>query len=113
MTLEEAMRVLKKDRDLCMFNPTTGEREPMNEDCRESAKAYDVILSTLENIGIEVVRCKDCKHRPISYGTDHDLEFPDDLCPCQIQEDFWYSWMPADDRFCANGEKAEQEDRLK
>ena len=49
MTIDEAMRVLKRDRDLCMFNPTTGECEPMNEDCRRSAEAYDVILSEWEN----------------------------------------------------------------
>lgn len=48
MTLEEALCILKKDRDLCLFNPTTGEREPMNEDCRQSAEAYDVILKELE-----------------------------------------------------------------
>lgn len=49
MTIDEAMQVLKRDRDLCMFNPTTGECEPMNEDCRRSAEAYDVILSEWEN----------------------------------------------------------------
>lgn len=49
MTIDEAMQVLKKDRDLCMFNPDTGECEPMNEDCRRSAEAYDVILSEWEN----------------------------------------------------------------
>lgn len=48
MTLEEAVNILKKDRDLCMFNPMTGERKPMNEDCRQSAEAYDVILKELE-----------------------------------------------------------------
>ena len=49
MTIDEAMRVLKRDRELCMFNPATGECEPMNEDCRRSAEAYDVILSEWEN----------------------------------------------------------------
>ena len=48
MTLEEAISILKKDRDLCLFNPMTGEQEPMNEDCRQSAEAYDVILKELE-----------------------------------------------------------------
>ena len=51
----------------------------------------------------EIVRCKDCVHRP--KGTNkHDLEFPDYVCPCQC-DDFWYSWMPKDDWFCANGER--------
>ena len=53
-----------------------------------------------------VVRCKDCVHRPKGTGANHDLEFPDYVCPCQC-EDFWYSWMPKDDWFCASGERGE------
>lgn len=52
-----------------------------------------------------VVRCKDCKHRPIKpndYENGFDLEFPDGKCPCQC-DDGWYSWYPPDDWFCANG----------
>lgn len=52
---------------------------------------------------IQVVRCKDCKHRPTGTNRD-DLEFPDDICPCKC-EDYWYSWKPADDWFCGNGEQ--------
>ena len=55
----------------------------------------------------ELVRCKDCKHRPIM-PKDHtdgfDLEFPDNKCPCQC-DDGWYSWYPEDNWFCANGER--------
>lgn len=53
-----------------------------------------------------LVRCKDCKHRPSGDEWNHDIEFPDDLCPCQC-EDFWNSWIPKDDWFCGNGEKRE------
>ena len=52
----------------------------------------------------EIVRCKDCEHRPTGTGANRDLEFPDDVCPCQC-DDFWYSWMPKDEWFCANGER--------
>lgn len=52
---------------------------------------------------IEVVRCKDCKHRPTGEERD-DLEFPDDKCPCKC-EDYWYSWKPSDNWFCGNGER--------
>lgn len=52
---------------------------------------------------VEVVRCKDCKHRPTGSNRD-DLEFPDDKCPCQC-EDYWYSWKPADEWYCGNGER--------
>ena len=54
----------------------------------------------------ELVRCKECKHRPSGDGANHNIEFPDDLCPCQC-EDFWYSWIPSDDWFCADGERRE------
>lgn len=53
-----------------------------------------------------VVRCKDCKHKPSGSGVNHDIEFPDEICPCQC-EDYWYSWMPKDDFFCAYGERRE------
>ena len=59
--------------------------------------------------GIEVVYCKDCKHRPIKkepYYSGFDLDFPpDSKCPCFIKEDEYYSWQPADNWYCANGEK--------
>ena len=71
------------------------------------------ILRTLKKIpsadAVEVVRCKDCKYRPISYGDEHDLCFPEEYrCPCQC-DDNWYSWMPKDDFFCARGERKEEE----
>ena len=48
MTREEAIAQLKSDRDLCNFNPMTGEEEPMNEDCRKSAEALDIAINALE-----------------------------------------------------------------
>ena len=55
----------------------------------------------------DVVRCKDCKHRPTmpEDGKEvFDLEFPDDACPLQCG-DPWYNREPDDDWFCANGER--------
>lgn len=48
MTKEEAIEILKKDKALCEFNPTTGEDEPISEDCRKSAEALDVAIKALE-----------------------------------------------------------------
>lgn len=48
MTHKEAIEQLKMDRDLCNFNPMTGEEEPMNEDCRKSAMALDIAIKALE-----------------------------------------------------------------
>lgn len=54
---------------------------------------------------VEVVRCQDCTHRPEGTGANHDLKFPDEVCPCQCVDDFWYSWKPNEDWFCASGER--------
>ena len=48
MTIDEAITQLKMDRDLCNFNPMTGEEEPMNEDCRKTAEALDMAIKALE-----------------------------------------------------------------
>ena len=59
----------------------------------------------------ELIRCKDCKHRPtvpdgITYGDGFDLKFPEgSKCPCQCLDDGYYSWYPEDDWFCADGER--------
>lgn len=56
---------------------------------------------------VMVVRCKDCKHRPYDEqkGKGFLLTFPDDTCPCQNQNDNYYSWYPPDDWFCPDGER--------
>lgn len=59
----------------------------------------------------EIVRCKDCKHRPKepnlkTYESGFDIEFPEgSKCPCQCSGDEYYSWYPEDDWFCADGER--------
>lgn len=55
----------------------------------------------------EIIRCKDCKHRPKFDEEGEELHFPTYKCPCQC-EDFYYSWMPKDDWFCGNGERREE-----
>ena len=57
---------------------------------------------------VEVVRCRDCVHRPSRIpraSDDHEglnLEFPDDWCPMQCEDD-WNNRMPIDDFFCGYG----------
>lgn len=88
------------------------------------AEVYDGIVKGLQEVieyqrgekdlrksdWVEVVRCKDCKHKPTGSGANHDITFPkqDYKCPCRC-EDYWYSWMPDDDWFCANGERREND----
>jgi hypothetical protein len=76
-------------------------------------KPYECITSFQYGIEVgnrqELVRCKNCKHRPImpkDYTDGFDLIFPDKECPCKC-EDGWYSWYPEDNWFCANGDRKE------
>ena len=73
---------------------------------------YVVLFHDIHGLDVEfetrdLVLCKNCKHRPKGTGANHDLEFPDDVCPCQCEDD-WYSWKPNDDWFCADGERKEE-----
>jgi hypothetical protein len=52
MTKKEMLAQLKHDRDLCNFNPSTGESEPISEDCRKSAEALDMAIKALEQQSI-------------------------------------------------------------
>lgn len=69
----------------------------------------DAIAKMLKEQGA-VVLCKDCKHRPTdpeNKGLGQSLVFPDDVCPCQIGDN-WYSWMPKDNWFCADGKRRQK-----
>lgn len=58
----------------------------------------------------EIVRCKDCKHRPFDSEDTQGfgVEFPDEKCPCQC-DDGWYNWRPNNEWFCANAERRTDE----
>lgn len=63
---------------------------------------------------VEIVRCKNCIHRPIRDEDTLDNNnvnppkdshgYEDYTCPCLNEDDGWYSWYPSDDWFCADGE---------
>lgn len=88
----------------------------------EQTLAYNAALvafiKNMENVPaadvVEVVRCKDCKHRPIATRADEGIlwgfsvEFPDERCPLQC-EDGWYNHYPKDDFYCANAERRTDE----
>ena len=64
-------------------------------------------------IEIDLVRCGECKHKPIKHDPEGDefgfnLVSPngyDNLCPCLNTDDGFYSYMPDDNFFCAYGER--------
>ena len=54
---------------------------------------------------VPVVRCKDCKYRPYWDEKTSSAVFPiPNCCPCEC-DDYFYSWVPKDDWFCADGER--------
>ena len=73
--------------------------------------AIDAIKNLPSADAVPVVRCKDCKHRPMKkdpngYNYGFNLYSPTgaEICPC-IVGDNWYSWTPQDNFFCAYGER--------
>lgn len=76
--------------------------------------AIDAIMDCAPTAdAVEVVRCKDCVYKPYvvdvfhaSYGDIPRLE-SNGKCPCINADDYFYSHMPDDDWFCANGERRE------
>lgn len=86
------------------------DEEELKPQFLQEGNVYKAIIpAPYINMG-ELVRCKDCKHRPILNGkfrNGFDLEFPMHECPCECYDDGYYSWMPKDDWFCPNGERKE------
>ena len=80
-------------------------------DCHKWEIARDALELLKEQP--QIVRCKDCKHRPKepnweTYESGFDIEFPEgSKCPCRCSNDEWYSWYPEDNWFCADGERRE------
>ena len=100
--------------------------DALSDDISKSGYIYGLSLVGLKNKALtdvlsllkeqpEIVRCKDCKHRPKepnfkTYESGFDIEFPEgSKCPCQCSSDEYYSWYPEDDWFCADGERREDE----
>ena len=88
-----------------------------------NALAYKVVINSDANFinkvtklmidtpNIDIVFCKECKHRPIKEdpnGKDYGFNIikPNGVerCPCLV-EDGWYSWMPKDNFYCGFGER--------
>ena len=74
----------------------------------------DVIERQIPSAQPEIIRCKDCIHKPKptedykkgERDSGFKIEFPDYMCPLQC-EDAYYSRLPKDDWFCGNAERKE------
>ena len=65
----------------------------------------------LLSVQSEIIRCKDCKHKPHTsdeydtiVGDGFEIIFPDYRCPCRC-EDEYYNHMPDDNWYCGNAER--------
>lgn len=75
----------------------------------------ELVMSILSDApSIDIVFCKECRHRPIKEDPDgEDYGFniikPNESgrCPCLV-EDGWYSWMPKDNFHCGFGEREDE-----
>ena len=92
-----------------------------------NAEQFEAMLTRVPSAQPEIIRCKDCKHRPaFRYDDDgdryvegprypetlkngHTFMFEDGTCPCVNEWDSYFSYIPKDDWFCANGERREEE----
>lgn len=80
--------------------------------CLHNEETHDVCMQVTNTR--ELIVCKDCKHRPIPIDEKNPRGFnliapngeTDYRCPCINGDDGYYSWMPDDDFFCANGERS-------
>ena len=80
------------------------------------AREYEIIHKEIKDAdGItcyiktgEIVRCKDCIHKPLETGRryPYNVKFPDETCPFCCEDDEYYNAMPPSDEFyCAYGER--------
>ena len=100
ISLQAAIDALCKRCDL-----VADEDVPCTEKCNDIK-----ILEMLPTAQPEIIRCKDCKHRPFDSEDTQGfgVEFPDEKCPCQC-EDGWYNWRPNNEWFCGNAERRTDE----
>ena len=59
--------------------------------CGYTSGVTEALDMAIESLSVEeIVRCKDCIHKPTGSGVNHDIEFPeqDYRCPCRC-EDYW------------------------
>lgn len=103
------MRLIDKDELIRAFNDECGQ-ECAICNCVIENDDHSLECELIRNFKEqpEIVRCRDCKHRPIQTEPGKEgftLEFPDYICPCQCDDGF-YSWYPKDDWFCHNGERS-------
>lgn len=102
MTVKEAIDRLKYDREMCYFDPSTGETgQPYSEDCKEMAEALDIAIEALKNESGE--QDKKYHHytkaemklkeilpliRPAGYSNRDELGYSITLCP-ECEEWTW------------------------
>lgn len=93
--------------DLFILSPSIVSRKGTPEWIRKGDEKEKKMSKEL----VEIVRCKNCIHRPTFGEGIRSINPPEDsrgdedyTCPCLNEDDPWYSWCPLDEWFCADGE---------
>lgn len=102
MTREEAMQRLKYDREMCYFDPSTGETgQPYSEDCKEMAQALDIAIKILENGS-----CEQPEQKTAHWYSPCDYDPPEWCSNCHTRTRWAF-----DDGYCPKcGAKIEEGD---
>lgn len=79
------------------------------------AREYEIIHKEIKDAdGVtcyiktgEIVRCKECIHKPTTNGARYGfaVTFPDDVCPFGCDDGYYNSMPPSDDFHCGYGER--------
>lgn len=98
----QAIQILKPMRDMM--------RNPYGNPVSDAYFALDKAINALK---IDIIHCGECIYKPKEipdkyYEGETKVYFPEingeNLCPCQCDDEF-YSWVPDDNWFCANGKR--------
>ena len=109
----DALKEFIDDCGICAICPQKAPRCSYDCDFPDFVtEKWNVAIDAQPTIdAVSVVRCKECKHRPIKedadgadYGFNVIAPNEDERCPCLV-EDGWYSWIPKDDFYCGYGER--------
>lgn len=98
------------DADVLLNNTDGMEHVKYSQEYGHVVPVCDIVYAPTVD-AVEVVRCKDCKHRGYIVKDRRGYEWIEyeetSHCPLQCYDDDYYNRLSEDDFFCADGERRE------